>query len=447
MHPNPRRVIPVFFVVILAAAAWWYFDKQQIQAQAGGLSASGTIEAIQVQIAPELGGNVSDVFVSEGQNIHQGDLLVQLNGALLDAQLVQAEAALAVAQANHDLVVMGPTPEQRQQAMTSAQLELTSAQQALDHLYEQADLTAAQAQKAVADADKARDLAQQTLDNMLSSADPVDIDAAHAAMILAEDRLDKVKDKFEPFEKRSEDNVMRAALQAQLAGAQRDYDNTVTRYNNIIGTSNQYDLAVAQANLDMLEQQLADADRRYQDVINGPDPDHLQLAQQRVAVAQALLVVAEADTSPELIAIAQTQVESAQAAIQVIRSQLDKLKILAPMDGIVLNRFIEPGEVAQPGTPLVTLARLDHLTITIYLPEDRYGEIELDQTAQVQVDSFPGLEFSARVIHIADQAEYTPRNVQTAEGRRSTVFAVKLSVENPEGKLKPGMPADVSFGS
>jgi HlyD family secretion protein len=447
MHPNPRRIIPVFLVVILAIAAWWYFDKQQIQAQAGGLAASGTIEATQVQVAPELGGNVSAVLVSEGQNIRQGDLIVQLDESLLMAQLVQAEAALAVAQANYDLVVSGPTLEQRQQAITAAQLEVTTAQQAFENLTDQADLAAAQAQKAVADADKARDLAQQTVDNMLSSADPVDIDAAHAAMILAEDRLDKVRDKFEPFEKRSEDNVMRAALQAQLAGAQRDYDNTVTRYNNIIGTSNQYDLAVAQANLVWFEQQLAEAERDYQDLENGPDPDQLQLAQQRVAATQALLAAAQADPSPEQIAVAQAQVDSAQAAIEVIRSQLDKLKIHAPMDGIVLGRSIEPGEVAQPGTPLVTLARLDHLTITIYLPEDRYGEIELDQTAQVQVDSFPGVQFSARVIHIADQAEYTPRNVQTAEGRRTTVFAVKLSIENPDGKLKPGMPADVSFGS
>jgi HlyD family secretion protein len=62
------------------------------------------------------------------------------------------------------------------------------------------------------------------------------------------------------------------------------------------------------------------------------------------------------------------------------------------------------------------------------------------------VDSFPGQTFEAAVVHIADQAEYTPRNVQTAEGRRTTVFAVKLAVENPDGKLKPGMPADVSFG-
>ncbi len=284
MHPNPKRIIPVLLVAILAVSAWWYFDRQQIQAQASGLASSGTIEATQVQIAPELGGNVAEVFVSEGQATKRGQLLVQLNESLLQAQLSQAEAALAVAQANFNLVAAGPTDEQRQQGVSAAKLELTNAQQALDNLYDQADLAAAQAQKVMADIDKGRDLAQQTLDNMLANADQVDVDAAHASMILAEDRLDKAKDKFEPFEKRSEDNVMRAALQAKLAAAQRDYDNAVTRYNNIIGTSNQYDMAVAQSNLALYEQQLADAKRNYQDVKDGPDPDLLQLAQERVRV-------------------------------------------------------------------------------------------------------------------------------------------------------------------
>ena len=63
------------------------------------------------------------------------------------------------------------------------------------------------------------------------------------------------------------------------------------------------------------------------------------------------------------------------------------------------------------------------------------------------MDSFPGQQFAATVTHIADRAEFTPRNVQTAEGRRSTVFAVRLSIDNPDGQLKPGMPADVDFGS
>ena len=110
-----------------------------------------------------------------------------------------------------------------------------------------------------------------------------------------------------------------------------------------------------------------------------------------------------------------------------------------------MTRNVEPGEFVQPGATVFTLANLENLTITVYVPEDRYGEISLGQQAEVNVDSFPGETFSAQVTYIADTAEYTPRNVQTVEGRSATVYAVKLKVDDPSGKLKPGMPADVKF--
>jgi HlyD family secretion protein len=115
------------------------------------------------------------------------------------------------------------------------------------------------------------------------------------------------------------------------------------------------------------------------------------------------------------------------------------------MDGVILTRNAEPGEFVQPGAVAFALADLTDITITVYVPEDRYGQISLGQQAQVTVDSYPGEAFTAEVIHIADQAEFTPRNVQTVEGRSSTVYAIKLSVDNSGGKLKIGMPADVTF--
>ena len=115
------------------------------------------------------------------------------------------------------------------------------------------------------------------------------------------------------------------------------------------------------------------------------------------------------------------------------------------MDGSILTRNVEPGEFVQPGAVTFAMADLEDMTITVYVPEDRYGQISLGQQAHVTVDSFPDETFPAEVIHIADQAEFTPRNVQTVEGRSSTVFAIKLKVTDSEGKLKIGMPADVVF--
>ncbi|HSA99275.1 MAG TPA: efflux RND transporter periplasmic adaptor subunit, partial [Anaerolineales bacterium] len=126
-------------------------------------------------------------------------------------------------------------------------------------------------------------------------------------------------------------------------------------------------------------------------------------------------------------------------------TQMSKLTVYAPMDGVILTRNVEPGEFVQPGASAITMANLNELTITVYVPEDRYGEISLGQKATVTVDSFSNETFHATVSFIADQAEFTPRNVQTVEGRSATVYAVKLKVSDPEGKLKLGMPADVIF--
>lgn len=119
--------------------------------------------------------------------------------------------------------------------------------------------------------------------------------------------------------------------------------------------------------------------------------------------------------------------------------------ISSPIDGKVLERLVEPGEFAAPGSTVMVVASLETLTLTIYVPEDRYGQISLGQTYPVTVDSFPGQTFRGSVRYISDKAEFTPRNVQTKDSRQTTVYAVKLGLESSDGKLKPGMPADVHF--
>ncbi len=125
--------------------------------------------------------------------------------------------------------------------------------------------------------------------------------------------------------------------------------------------------------------------------------------------------------------------------------QIDLLVVKSTGSGVVMTRSVEPGEVVQPGLAAMTIGQLDNLTITVYIPEDKYGQINLGDTATLAADSFPGEIFQATVTRIADRAEYTPRNVQTKEDRQTTVFAIELSVSDPDGKLKPGMPTDVVF--
>jgi HlyD family secretion protein len=119
----------------------------------------------------------------------------------------------------------------------------------------------------------------------------------------------------------------------------------------------------------------------------------------------------------------------------------------SPLDGVFLERLVEPGGLAPAGSTLVVVADLDALTLKVYGPEDRYGRVSVGDSHPVFVDSFPGETFRATVSHVADQALFTPRNLQTPEGRKSTVFAVTLDLAPSGGKLKPGMPADVNFAA
>jgi HlyD family secretion protein len=445
MHLNPRRIAPIVILIAIVAAAVWYFTLGQGNSSNGALAASGTIEGTQVVIAPEISGRVKEVLVQEGDQVQTGQELVRFDDTLLQAQLTQAQAALQQAQANYDLAARGPTQEQRQLSIASAEAELLSANQALQALYDNAGLNQAQLQQTIASTDQTRDKAQQYLDNITTRAKSADVEAAWASVVIAQNKLENAQEDFDPYANKDQSNLTRATLQAQLAAAQNQYDSTVERYNNLVGSANQYELAVAQANVAMSEAKLANSKQQFAKLESGIDPDTLASAQARVKTAEANLAVAQAASSAEQLAVALAQVEVAQGALDVIQAQIAKLVIRAPINAIVDTRSAEPGEVMVPGAPLFTLVKLDDLKITVYIPEDRYGTINLGQTARVSVDSFPEETFEAKVIRIADQAEFTPRNVQTETGRRTTVFAVDLAVTNPQGKLKPGMPADVDF--
>jgi multidrug resistance efflux pump len=166
------------------------------------------------------------------------------------------------------------------------------------------------------------------------------------------------------------------------------------------------------------------------------------VTQAEKGVAQAEVNVTQAEAR---LAQANSSVPQAQAELDLIDVQMGKLTVYAPVSGVVLTRNIEPGEVIQPAAVALTIGQLDDITITVYVPENRYGQIKMGMEAKVTVDSFPGETFRAAVVRVADQAEFTPRNVQTEEGRSTTVYAIELSVDDPAGNIKPGMPADVAF--
>jgi HlyD family secretion protein len=133
----------------------------------------------------------------------------------------------------------------------------------------------------------------------------------------------------------------------------------------------------------------------------------------------------------------------AQAQLAEQRSLVGDFAVRSPIPGTVLTRTAEKGERVGDGTPLFTLVDLDRLYVKIYVPEPSIGKVALGQEARVYVDAYPGRAFAARVSRVSQEAEFTPKNVETREERVKLVFAVEVALaENPGGVLKPGMPAD-----
>jgi multidrug resistance efflux pump len=167
-----------------------------------------------------------------------------------------------------------------------------------------------------------------------------------------------------------------------------------------------------------------------------------ELAVAAVAVAEAQHHEVKAGPTPEEILVAEALVAQAQAAVNALQTQIEMLTLHSPIGGLVTGRSTHAGEVALPGATLLTIANLDEVRLTVYVPEDELERVYLGQAVEVEVDSFPGQVFSGTVTYISQQAEFTPKNVQTEKERVNMVFAVKVVLPNPGHLLKPGMPAD-----
>lgn len=428
-----RSHIPAIIVILLLVVFSVYFIVAQTAgADETALTASGVIEAVQVNIAPELAGKAIEVLVDEGQPVSKGDPLLRLDPSLLTAQRAvasagadSAKAALAAAQTKYDQTLEAALAAQAAQRAKDWQ---TSAPSEFDqpnwYIEQEGQIAAAQAEL---------EAAQSAIDDANANLEKVIADLKNSDYLKAEKDLADARAAFVIAEQ-VRDQASNASDSGGLNEAAQDY----------------YDDALTA---------LEDAEEAYNDLMTGDEAEDIEYARGQVFVAQQrydaayarLLSLQTGADSPAVIAAAKevdktkSALAQAEANLALIDAQIAKLEVKAPMDGIILTRNVEPGEFIQPGATTLTLANLNELTITVYIPEDRYGEISLGQTAEVTADSFPGEIFTATVVQIADKAEFTPRNVQTVEGRSSTVFAVKLKVEDPQGKLKIGMPADVVF--
>ena len=395
------------------------------------------LPAQQMELSFGTGGFILDVEVDVGESVSLGQVLISLDSTEAELALQRAEADLAAAQANYDLVAAG-RPVEQAAAIAAANLELIAAQQSLTAIYDDADLAATQALQAVVDAQKDVADAKRALENLGAAANQATIDAAYANMILAKDRLDKAEDDYEPWRNKPENNTTRAALLSKVAEAQLIYDAAVRKYNGYIGSTNDLDLAKAEADLALAQAKLANTEENYEILKDGPEPDEIALAEAQVANAQARLSLAESSgPTAEQLSLARAQVDGARASLEIAQSQFDRMVITAPNDGIISVVDANQGEWAAPGEMMVEVLDTARWRIeTKNVGELQIGLVALGQKVQVNVNAFKGETLVGTVVAISPVAV-----VQQGD----TTYTLTIELEQTDLNLWPGMTAQVEI--
>jgi HlyD family secretion protein len=193
-----------------------------------------------------------------------------------------------------------------------------------------------------------------------------------------------------------------------------------------------------------------DADfHRFQDLWkeNATSAQSRDLAETATKQSEAALHRDEAmvQVAQQNIATAEANIENAQETLHLAKIMLGYTVLRAPFAGVILVRQTELGEVMQPGTPVVTLADLDHIWLRAYVAETDLGKIRWNQPAAVTTDTYPGKTYPGRISFISSSAEFTPKSVETHEERVTLVYRIKIDIANANHELKPGMPADAQI--
>lgn len=373
----------------LALGGWvWWRDRQ---GSPDAIRASGRIEVTEVNVSSKVTGRVARLLVQEGTDVKSGQLIAELEGEELEAQLRQARAALQSAEAR----------------LTQARITLRVEPITI------------------------RSQIRQAEENLRA----------------AEERLRLLRAGFRSQEiAEGRANLNQNLARLEIARLTRD------RLRELLadGAIARQDLDRAESDFQAAGAAVGAARERLAILEEGSREEDIRAAQAERDRAAAALEAARAnaatlDLRQQDVRVAEAAVREAQANVRRLESQVEELRVFAPLDATVLTKAVEAGEVVTAGRPLVLLGDLDHPWIKVYVTETEVGKVMLGAPARILVDSFPQQPFRGTVTWIADQAEFTPKNIQTREERVNLVYAVKITIDNAQRKLKAGMPADAEL--
>jgi HlyD family secretion protein len=390
-----KKAIVGLVVILGLGAGGWYAYNNLRPRHTDRLSVSGNIELTQVDIAFKTSGRLTDLYLGEGDTVKKGQIVARLDRDQLLRQRDREQASLASAEA---MLAEANSAWRFQQASTAADLE-----------FRRAEISSASFK----------------LQELKNGSRPQEVQEAQAEV---------------------------AAAQAEYDRSKKDWDRAQVLIKNDDISTSQFD--DFRHRFDAADAKLKQSKENLALVTAGPRSEAIDEAGAQVTRAQAGLKIGEAneietERRQQEITMRQAEIARSRAQIALIDSQLADTVAASPIDGVVLVKAADPGEILAPGTSVVTVGDIDRPWLRAYIGEKDLGRVKLGDKLKVTTDSFPGKVYDGHLTFISPEAEFTPKQIQTSEERVKLVYRIKIEIDNPKHELKSNMPADaeIVFGN
>lgn len=382
-----KRFIVVVFVVLLLGVGLFVYLGQRREKQAE-LYYSGTIEAIESELAFQVNGRVVRIPVDEGESVNKDQIMAELDRSEYQARYEQAKANLEVADKN----------------LKRGELVLEIQKKSLP----------AEVARAEANVEALR----AGLNELETGYRQQDIQQARLALLAAQATMKEAKRDKERYDQLLRDKIV----------AEQAWDGVALRYERAL-------------------REYEGAEEKYALLKEGFRKETIESAKAKLAEGIAALKLARSNlrqikATEEEVAGARAQVQAARAAMELAQTQLRYTRLRAPLSGIITSRNVELGEVVSPGRQVFSLSDLSTVDLKIFVGETEIGKVKPGQRVEVKVDTFPDKAYWGRVAYVSPQGEFTPKIIQTHKERVKLVYLVKVAIPNPNLELKSGMPAD-----
>jgi HlyD family secretion protein len=342
------------------------------------LEASGRVEGDQVAVGAKVGGRIIHLPVQEGQTLPADAVIAELSSEQAKAQFEQAE---------HDVHAAREEVREAQSRIAVLEQEIKTRETAVQ-------LAEKESRARIGEAESGVETARAKLPQAQAERQRAERDFDRSRQLLAKGLI-----------------------------ATQEADHASTAFQS------------AKAEEEVARKQISHAEEK----LNLARTTTLAVELRKRELAQARERLREARAGLEA---AKARVQTLEARVVQALADVKDTRVLAPFNGTVLQKLVQKGQVVASGSPLVTFVDMSKLYVKVYIPEMEIAKVRLGDPARVYVDAFPKKYFEAAVSEVSQQAEFTPRDIHMKEERVKLVFAVKLALKNPQGFLKPGMPAD-----